>query len=105
MPVNCVSTNTIQKTTEDSFTPNFWVPPEHLDWMNEFLGSPFKTERKLDATLGNIQPQLIPSMKFRLEASQVILKKKFQRIRNEIILQNTEFQMTIEDLDLWEEGA
>ena len=73
--------------------------------MNEFLGSLFKTERKLDATLGNIQLQPIPSMKNRLEASQVILQKKFQRIRNEIILQNTEFQMTIEDLDLWEEGA
>ena len=104
-PVNCVRTNTIQNTTEDSFTPNFWVPPEHLDWMNEFLGSLFKTERKLDATLGNIELQLIPTTKVRLEASQKILESKFQRIRNEIILQNTEFQMTIEDLDLWEEGA
>ena len=105
MPVNCVSNNTRQKTTEDSFTPNFWVPPEHLDWMNEFLGSLFKTERKLDATLGNNELQLIPTTKVRLEASQKILESKFQRIRNEIILQNTEFQMTIEDLDLWEEGA
>ncbi len=78
-------------TTEETIEFNFRVAPNHLSWMNEDLSDLFKLDEKLAAFLSSGQ-LLKPEDKAQLVSIQMNLSRRFQKIKDEIILQRNEFE-------------
>jgi len=83
--------NTVHDTTEETIEFNFRVAPNQLSWMNEDLSDLFKLDEKLAAFLSSGQP-LNPEDKAQLVSIQMNLSRRFQKIKDEIILQRNEFK-------------
>ena len=88
--------NTVHDTTEETIEFNFRVAPNQLSWMNEDLSDLFKLDEKLASFLSSGQP-LNPEDKAQLVSIQMNLSRRFQKIKDEIILQRNEFKADLKN--------